>query len=518
MSAPPEQEQYEAHVGRIARGAGISSFGQVIGRVANYGTQVTLARMYGPAVLGLYVLGTTVVQIANILSQFGMSNGLVRYVAHYQSQGDVRRVRGTILMVLWTSLALSLMISCAMFFSAGFLAHRVFHEESLATVLRVFSISLPFLTVMNLALWATQGFQTVKYATYVQQIQQPLLNLVLIVAFYLLGAQILGVVTAYIISMVASAALSIYYLKRVFPKLLDRNTPPRFEPRALFNASAPMVIATFAQNMNSWIVVTMLGAFASAGEVGVFNAAVRTAALSALVLGAFANIFAPIVSSLYGRGEMENLDRLYRDVSRWVFTGSLMIFLITVLLSRDIMAVFGPKFIGGWIVLVVVAVGQLVNSSTGPGGRVLAMTGHQRVVMLASVVSAAATFILGIVLIPGYGIMGAGVAAATGLFLSNIVGLLLVRRLVGLWPYDRSYLKPIAIGTLSAAAAYLVKLALPFSAGIPTVLIIAPFFLACFAALVLVFGLSQSDRQLLASLWKAVSKRMPVSRPEDAGR
>ena len=136
---------------------------------------------------------------------------------------------------------------------------------SLEAVIRAFSVPLPFFTVMSLALWATQGFQTVKYDAYVQQIQPPLLNLVLVLIFYFFGAQVLGAVAAYILSMAAGAVFALYYLKRIFPKLLDRDTPPKFEPPALFGVSAPMVVANFTQYMNSWIVVVVLGALATAG-------------------------------------------------------------------------------------------------------------------------------------------------------------------------------------------------------------------------------------------------------------
>ena len=37
---------------------------------------------------------------------------------------------------------------------------------------------------MTIMLWATQGFQTVTYAAWVQQIIRPLLNVLLVVAFY----------------------------------------------------------------------------------------------------------------------------------------------------------------------------------------------------------------------------------------------------------------------------------------------------------------------------------------------
>ncbi|MGI8860436.1 MAG: oligosaccharide flippase family protein, partial [Rubrobacteraceae bacterium] len=358
MKDSPEQEQYGAYVGRIARGAGIGSFGQGVGRALNFLTQIALARMYGPALLGFYVLGTTVIQMCSGLAQFGMGNGMVRYVAHYRAQGDAARVRGTILIVLWTAFALSTFFAILLFFGADFLADTVFNKPASDSVFRAFSICLPFFTVMNMVLVATQAFQTMKYTSYVKEIQRPLLNLVLVVVFYLLGAQIVGAVIAYALSFAAGVVISFLYLRRIFPRLFDRGTPPKFEPRAVFSASAPMVIANFGTSMSSWIVVTILGIMAAAESVGIFNAAVRTAALSALVLAAFSNIFSPMVSGLYANGRMEELGSLYRDVSRWVFTGSLGIFLLTVLLARDIMAVFGPEFVDGWVVMVVVASGQ----------------------------------------------------------------------------------------------------------------------------------------------------------------
>jgi O-antigen/teichoic acid export membrane protein len=47
--------------------------------------------MYGPAQLGLYVLGLTLIQMTNVVAQFGMDNGVVRHVALYRAEEDVPR-------------------------------------------------------------------------------------------------------------------------------------------------------------------------------------------------------------------------------------------------------------------------------------------------------------------------------------------------------------------------------------------------------------------------------------------
>lgn len=507
----PDEAQYRTHVSQIARGAGVSSFGQGIHRVLGFATQVALARMYGPAQLGFYVLGSTMVFFANVLAQFGMDSGVVRYVAHYRGRGDASHVRGTILLALRVTFALSLALAALMFFSAGFLADKVFDKPFLEPVLRIFSVSLPLFTLMNMTVYALTAFQTVggahKYSTFVRQVVQPLVNLVLIVVLYLLGARFFGAVTAYIISTAVGSAFALYYLRRVFPKLLDRGTPAKSEPRALFSVSGPMIVAQATSYINPWVAVTVLGVFATAETVGVYNAAARTASLSNLVLFAFTGIFSPMIANLYGKGLMDHLGRLYKDVSRWTFAGGLAVFLITVLLSKDVMAVFGDGFIPGWRAMVLIAGAYLFSSSVGHSGRLLSMTGHQKIVMLSTVGSTIAGVAMTFALVPSYGLMGAAAATAAAVVLSNAFTLTSVRRLHGFWPYNRGYAKPFIAGLLAAAGAYLVKLALPLPPGILTILVLAPLFLAGFAALLFALGLNPEDRQLLATLWAALRRR-----------
>src|SRR3712207_3631608 len=125
------------------------------------------------------------------------------------------------------------------------------------------------------------------------------LNLAFIAVFYLLGVEILGAVAAYVLSMIFGAVLSLYYLKRVFPELLNSRVKPKFESRALLEASGPMIVTSFTQQANSWLALLVLGVFETMAAVGIYNVAFRTAALSTLVLFAFSGIFSPMVSSLY---------------------------------------------------------------------------------------------------------------------------------------------------------------------------------------------------------------------------
>jgi O-antigen/teichoic acid export membrane protein len=488
----------DTYVARVARGAGISTAGQGIGRVLGYLTQVMIARLFGPAAFGFYSLGVAAVNGAQILSRFGMENGVVRYVAHHRAREDTSRVRGTIIQAIGVTFALSLVLSAVMFFGAGFAAEWYYHKPFMETVLRAFALTLPFFTFMMMVLWATQGFQTVTYASYVQQIIRPALFLVLVPIFYFLGTGIIGTVAAYGVSMLLGLFIAVYFLRKLFPSLFDNKVAARFETKELFAVSVPMSITTGAQYLNTWSAVWVMGAFAAAGPVGIFTAAARTATLSTIVRFAFSGIFSPIISSFYARGELEDLGRLYKDVSRWIFTGAFAIFLPIVLLSEEILAIFGSAFTAGWTALIIVAAAQLYSSSVGPTPRMLAMTGNQNLAMVATAVAALVGVAVSFALVPSLSILGAALGMSAAIITENTGTMLAVKRRLGFWPYNWTWLKPLAAGLAAAAAAFLVKLVLPLPI-IPTVLIVGAIFGLGYLALLLLFGLNDTDREFLGA-------------------
>jgi O-antigen/teichoic acid export membrane protein len=353
-----------------------------------------------------------------------------------------------------------------------------------------------------MALWATQGFGTLKYAAFVGQAARPLLNLVLLVFFYMVGVQILGAVAAYVISMALGAALALASLRRVFPGLLAGKA--EYEGRELSVASAPMIVANVTQYSNLWTAVVVLGVFEPVPTVGVYSAAARTAALSSLVLISFAGVFSPLAAGLYRQERLGELGRLYADVSRWAFTGALAFFLVTALFSRDVMLFFGEEFAHGWPVVVVISAAQLFNSSVGPTARLLAMTGHQKAVMVSTVGSAIAAVALNFLLVPHYGVGGAAAATAAALVLANGSSLVFVRRRLGFWPYGPRYVKPLLAGFVAAAVTLGIRALLPTIEGLPALLLFAPIILVIFACALVSLGLYPSDRRFLASFGGAI--------------
>jgi O-antigen/teichoic acid export membrane protein len=100
------------------------------------------------------------------------------------------------------------------------------------------------------------------------------------------------------------------------------------------------------------------------------------------------------------------------------------------------MGLFGPEFVAGSTVLMVLALGQLINVITGSVGFLLSMTGHERDLLKSTVIAAILMLILCAWLIPAYGMMGAAIAQTVSLSVQMFTNSWFVKRALGFMPMN----------------------------------------------------------------------------------
>ena len=304
----------------------------------------------------------------------------------------------------------------------------------------------------------------------------------------------------------------------VLPDLFDRRAQIRFETRALFGVSIPMSVTQGAQYLDNFSAVLILTVFAPGTPVALFYAAVRTATFLTVVRFAFSGIFSPIISGLHARQDTEEMGRLYKDVSRWIFTGALALFLVLVVFAPEVMGIFGKAFGAGVAALIIVAIAQLYSSSVGPAPRMLAMTGNQNYAMIATSVAAITGVIVSLILIPRFEVMGAAVGMATAIILENTGTMSAVKWRLGYWPVNFMWIKPLTAGAVAGVVTYLLKVTLPLDAifgflpvpvAIPTVMVLGGFLGVLFFGLLWLLGFSETDKEFLGTFWNVAQRAVP---------
>jgi O-antigen/teichoic acid export membrane protein len=493
MGRPDHSDELKS----VVKGAGVTFVGKIVGGGLQYLYHIVIARFLGAELLGLYLLGLTVTNIAGVVAKLGLDKGILRFVPLYQGEGDLARVKGTLIDSLKVAVTVSFAIAGLLFFLSAPLAERVFQKPELTGILRILSLSLPFYVPLILTLCGIQAFQVMRFNVYVQNLFQPLTALALTVLLFLLGFQLAGVIAAYMISLIGALILSSYFLVRVFPAIKKEAIAPVYERKKLLRYSFPLILVMFLNFSLLWTDVLMLGHYRTSNEVGIYGVAVKTALLTILVLVAFNSIFTPMMSDLFNRGETAKVGSLFKTLTRWIFLASFPYFLLTVLLAKEIMGFFGAEFVTGWSCLIVLVFSQLVNATTGSVFEILTMSGKQTITLYNEIFAVLLNVILNAVLIPPFGMIGAAVATGIALTALNLIGLVQVHRFHHIHPYSPEFLKPLTAGVLSFSVLFFIKDWLSFYYGLLTLLAVSGLFLLIYLFLLLLMGLSKDDRFIL---------------------
>jgi O-antigen/teichoic acid export membrane protein len=167
-------------------------------------------------------------------------------------------------------------------------------------------------------------------------------------------------------------------------------------------------------------------------------------------------MFSPFVADLHNRGETQRLDRLFKTLTRWTVAATMPGFLLLAVAPSLALRIFGHAFADGQSALLILLAGQFVNIFTGSSGFVLIMAGRTGWDLIVYAGALLLDLTLAFLLCPRYGIEGAAVANACTFAASNLTRLFLVKRFVGIQPYDRHYGRLLAPAVLALAAMTLV--------------------------------------------------------------
>lgn len=498
---------------RLAKGAGFSFVGQIFSTVLKYGCQIALAWFLGVEAFGVYTLGLAIYQLGELFARVGLEIGAVRYVALYQDPKDRSKLKGILLQALGLPLLVGLVLGSVLYLGADAIAQTIFNEPELVSVLRLFAIAIPLGASATAVAFASTGFQTTKYRVYVWDVLLPLTNLVFICLFGALNLGLWGTALAWLLASITCLLAALCSIYLLFPDLVNQDLRPVFETRKLLSFSLPLSFGTLLWLILIWTDILMLGYFRPASEVGIYRAASQTAFLMILFNRSLISMFSPMIAKLYGQGKLQEMKRLFQTGTRWNFCLTLPIFLVLAATSQQILQIFGADFSAGWLLLIILAAGQLTRA--GAGGLampMLSMSGHQYLKLYGDCLLAGINIALNLFLIPRWGGMGA--ALATGLSMAgvNFVQLAQVQQIFKLKTYSYSYYKPLLAGAIAFTLGYFGQTWLASWHFMLTALVTALIITLTYGGLMLALGLEAEDSKIIQKVVGQFRQLLPKSK------
>ena len=469
LVSPPPPRAATSDQRLIVGQTGQNVLGLAIGASATFAAQIVMARRLGEQAFGIVTVATQFAFIAAAATRFGMDVANVRLVAILIGRGEAGRVPGLVRRAAGITLAISLPIASVVFILAPWISRSFSSLPGIAEpAFRWAAITVPFAALAFTMMGATRGLKIMRYTLFSQWIAQPIGWIVLTLAFWAVASTTAGVASAAFAASWA-VALGIAWLgwmreRAKLPSVLEGEGIAEERAGSLWRFGALRAPGTLFSQLIFWtdlfVVSWLFSSRASAGaqDVGVYSGVLRAGQSLFLFLTSVSLTFSPFVADLHHRGERVQLDELYKKVTRWTLAATIPVLLVLAVMPAEVLRVFGPEFVRGEDALRILIVGMIVPVMVGTVGFILIMAGRTGWDLVVYVGGFAIDIGLALALARPevLGIRGAAIAQAATLTFSALARLLLVRRFLGIWPFDVSYLRlviPTLVGALVMAGA-----------------------------------------------------------------
>ena len=469
-----------------------------IGLGANYLFNVAVARWFGPADFGLFAAGYALLNALAMVVVLGLDAIVLREAAGARARGRPWRARGRSCggrrCWCWWRAASS---RAGLAAEADSITARFFAATpGIAPVLQSFAPAVPAIAVGIVALAGLQAMQDVRVRMTLRYGLDPLLRFGFGAVAYVIGASVLGAVAAVVAASVATALAALAAFHRLITRqgaVVSPPRPPVVGWVALLSASWPLTLASLCKVAAARSDTLLLLSLAGAHQVGLYSAALMTAAMITILLMVVETIMSPLFADRIARTGIGSVTPLFRLSLRWVTLLAVPGFLFFAIAAPEIMGLFGAEFRAAAAAFVLLAAGHLINCLTGSANYILILSGKVKLVLRQHNRLSALLIVLNFVAITAWGMVGAAAAMLATTLAVNLARLIEVWVLFRIHPFTHASGRPIVIGALIWAGASLLLGRVPDVASWQ----VAVSALLVYVATVLAIGLHPEDRQLL---------------------
>lgn len=428
----------DASDGAIAkRMAGATFLLRVVNAGIALASQVLMARIMGDYEYGIYAYAWVWVLLLGYAVAFGIPSAAQRLIPEYSAQDRLDELRGFLRhgrLVAVVSASL-----CAIIGGVGILlaGDHIHAWNRLPLLIALGCLPLFVLTEMqdNIARCYDRTF----LAAGPPYLIRPLLILGAIAALAVLGFTPSGV-SVMAISLIAVCVTAIGQTLVLNRDLRGRvpSGPRRSNIRYWLSVSLPIFMVEGFYLLLTYADVILLDLFRPPNDVAVYYAATKIMAIGAFVSFAVANSTAYRFAEYNVSGDKARLASFVQQTVRWTFWPSLLIVIGLVVLGKPLLWLFGAEFMSGYSLLPILGVGLLARAAVGPVERLLAMCGQQNRAALIYAFAFVLNVVLGLCLIPPFGLEGAAIATAIALTVESVMLYVVARRGLGIDLFGRS--------------------------------------------------------------------------------
>jgi O-antigen/teichoic acid export membrane protein len=361
---------------RFGMGAVWSFIGAVLPQVSLLASYIVVARILGRNVFGEFGMVQTTAVTLTLVSTGSLSLGMTKHVSAAK-RGDPEVAGKIIGFYLFGSMVLGFVGFLALYFCGPLLASRSLNAPQLAGDLQLAGVLLWVNVLNGIQVGALFGFES-----YQLNAQMSVFRGILLCPFLIAGAhywRLSGALLGLIVSGAICCAVNHFALEHECRKwgVVIRYRGWTSQHHLLWGFSLPAALSGALVMSANWLGSAALTQQPDGyAELGVFNAANHWRLAVAFVPTVLGQSAMPILSELFASCDLTRYRRLMLTNLALSAACSLAVALPVMLFSAFIMVAYGPAFLSGRPVLVLLVISGILGACCQAVGHVLTTSGR----------------------------------------------------------------------------------------------------------------------------------------------
>jgi O-antigen/teichoic acid export membrane protein len=381
-----------------------------------FALQILLARLIGAEALGIFFLAVSSATVLSIFCTLGYPWIVARFVAKYEADGDTS-LKATFIEWVRKEIALVSLLLVSIALLTIFFLPSISIDKRFSLALG--ALTAPIFANMKLNAGLANAHKRFALAYLPDLFWRPVLLLGLVLALWIssISFNVVFLVAGHLVIVLTLTVIQARSLRGVngdVPsreyKLGQAKQIQRAQGKQWRHHALPMVIATLFIGAFSDLDLVIIGTLLPASEVAIFGASIKIALFLAFSIQAVHTLILRDAADALQSGDHPLLSAILAKANAINIITSLGATLAVALIGRDILRLFGPEFIEGYICLVILVLAQTVRAAAGPATQILTLTGHERYSIPVFGVGLLLLLIFNILLVPKFHLVGAALA------------------------------------------------------------------------------------------------------------
>jgi O-antigen/teichoic acid export membrane protein len=393
----------------------------------NFLSTILLARFLAVGEYGTYVIAFGWATLISVFALLGMDSLAVRELAHLQINEKWPLLRGFLIWAFRNLFIILATVVPVFIFGVAFFVK----DQTLQNSLWMATLLIPAFGLTKLLQGSATGLKVLTASRVPDMVLQPLAFIFVLLFVQLLFPDSLKAVSALLFYAVTTLILSIgigaIILLRAIPDQAKK-TFAIFDSGAWWGRSFRFMFISILYITDTKIATLLLGFWASKPQAALYNVAARGTDVISFILFAFAPSVTRIGLQAYLNHQPDKLQRVVTRSVRIMLFISVPIAVLLIVWGRSFLLIFGDPYVVAYPAIVILSIGEIVNVLSGNLGQLLSVAGFEGDVSKTMAISLGINIVIGYLLIPRFGLLGAAIGEAVSLSFRNVLWLILARR------------------------------------------------------------------------------------------